>query len=263
MTRLEAGKVPVVALALAVGFVLGMALGRPTGLSAAPQQEDHKDAHAGHGAPAAHSKHWAPVDAMHLYLCAFHVAKQNPKFQIEAHHFCNQHNDVHQCTIYDSNEPNAHLLGVEYIIGNEAYQKLPTEEKKFWHPHAYEIVSGQLIAPDMPKQGDDVFPGLTETWGKTWHTWPDPKTAYPVGEPLLMWSANGDGQIDDKLIAQRDAKFGISTAQIRERRKSFGWEAPQLPSAKSIGDLGRKWTAEGEDKPTPLGGGRGNSSIAP
>jgi hypothetical protein len=58
------------------------------------------------------------------------------------------------------------LLGVEYIIGDESYRKLPENEKKFWHPHAYEILSGQLVAPALPKQGDDIFPRIAEDLGQ-------------------------------------------------------------------------------------------------
>lgn len=239
----------VVALAIALG--LGVWIG--SGRNGTAQAHDEKPvANAASGRKA---DNWKPVDAMHLYLCAFHVAKENPKFQVEAHHYCSPHGkELHQCVVFDTRGPNPKLLGVEYIIPDDVYQKLPTDEKKYWHPHAYEILSGQLVAPDMPKDGDDVFPGLITTWGKTWHTWGDPTTALPVGEPLLMWSANGDGQIDDKLVAKRDAQFGISTNAIRERRKFMGFAVPQIPPAKSINDIGRRWTAGGPDEPTKLGG---------
>lgn len=250
MTRIGRLRLPLATLALAGAFALGMAFSR-TATTAADDKKD--DPHAGHnhGDAAKHSAHWAPVDNIHLYLCAFHVAKENPKFQVEAHHFCNQHNDVHQCQIYETDAKDAKLLGVEYIISNEAYQKLPADEKKYWHPHAYEIMSGQLIAPDMKDMGDEVFKGLVETWGKTWHTWRDPATPYPVGEPLLMWSANMDRQLSDALIAKRDARFGIKTADIRERRKAYGWQVPQLTPAK-MNENGRIWTQTGEDKAQPL-----------
>lgn len=65
--------------------------------------------------------------------------------------------DIHQCVIYDSKEAPARLLGIEYIINNETYQTLPAEEKKSWHPHAYEIVSGQLIVPDLADMGDKAL----------------------------------------------------------------------------------------------------------
>lgn len=205
------------------------------------------DGHAGGGK---NPQHWGPVNRMHLYLCAFHVAKENPGFQVEAHHYCSPAGeDIHQCVVFDSKGPSSKLLGVEYIITDAAYQALPAEEKRYWHPHAYEIMSGQLVAPDMPKMGDDAFPGFLNTWGKTWHTWRDPVTRYPTGEPLLMWSANRDGQIDQGMIAKRDAQFGINTAEIRERRKAFGYECPQLPPA-GMSEVGRKWTTSGPDEPT-------------
>lgn len=232
---------------LLAGFGLAMLVGRPAGSSA---EDKSPDPHGGH-AMARNAENWAPVDKMHLYLCAFHVAKNNPSFQIEAHHYCApQGGELHQCAIYDSRGPNPKLLGTEYIIPDAMYRKLPADEKKYWHPHAYEILSGQLIAADLPNQGDEMFPGLITTWGKTWHTWPDPSTTVPMGEPLLMWSANGDGQIDQKLISKRDAQFGISTDAIRQRRKAYGFSVPRIPPPTSINDLGRQWTPNGADEPT-------------
>ncbi|MGH7150684.1 MAG: DUF1264 domain-containing protein, partial [Planctomycetota bacterium] len=109
-------------------------------------------------------KHFAPVEKIHLYLCAFHVAKENPSFQVEAHHYCSPvSEEVHQCVVFDSKEAGAKLLGVEYIVTDKAYRSLPEAERKYWHPHAYEILSGQLVAPNLPKEGDEVFPGLITT----------------------------------------------------------------------------------------------------
>ena len=199
------------------------------------------------------TENWTPVDNMHLYLCAFHVAKENPGFQIPAHHYCSPvGKDLHQCVVFDSRGPNAKLLGVEYITSDELYQSLSADEKKYWHPHAYEIVSGQLLAPDMPDLGDEAFKGFITSWGKTWHTWRDPATPLPVGPPLLMWSANGDGQIDSKLIDDRDKDFGISTKEIRERRKAYGYAVPNIPSPKSIDEVGRRWTRSGPDQPMKI-----------
>ena len=88
--------------------------------------------------------------------------------------------------------------------------------------------------------------------GKTWHTWPDPRTPVPMGEPLLMWAVTGDGQIDDELVATRDKQFNVSTARIREQRcQSIGYEVPKVSLPTSIDQAGRQWTEEGDDKPTP------------
>jgi hypothetical protein len=202
-----------------------------------------------HGA-AAEQQGSTPVEQCHLYLCAFHIAKKDPKFQVVAHHYCSMVSDeVHQCIIFDRNGKKARILGVEYIISDKLYRGLPDAEKKYYHPHTYEILSGQLLAPGTPAAEEKELMGkLLTTWGKTWHTWPDPKTALPLGEPLLMWSLGKDGQIDSALLAARDRQLGVSTAEARKRRASLG-SVPQIDPPKSVDDLGRQWTNEGPDKP--------------
>jgi hypothetical protein len=69
-----------------------------------------------------------------------------------------------------------------------------------------------------------------------------------------MWSANGDGQVDPRLVEKRDAQFGITTQAIRERRKSMGFAVPSIPPPHSVNDPGRRWTSEGADQPTRTGG---------
>lgn len=192
-----------------------------------------------------------PIEGFHLYLCAFHIAKKDPKFQIEAHHYCSMvSEEVHQCVIFDKVGEKARILGVEYIISDKLYRDLPDAEKKYYHPHTYEILSGQLIAPEMP-EGEEkkLMAGLVTTWGKTWHTWPDPKTALPMGEPLLMWSITKDKQLDPALLEARDRRLKISTPKVRKRRASLG-RVPQIDPPKSVDDLGRQWTNEGSDKPS-------------
>ncbi|MDR4507463.1 MAG: OBAP family protein [Candidatus Brocadiaceae bacterium] len=214
---------------------------------------------SGHGvANVTNLKYADPVKDIHLYLCAFHIAKNNPGFEVEAHHYCSMRNldvrkgEIHQCVIYDSKETPAKLLGVEYIISNETYKTLPDNEKKYWHPHAYEIVSGQLIVPDLTDMGDKALEGFMESWGKTFHTWPDPGTEIPLGEPLLMWSAGADGQISKAMIDKRDKQFGISTDKLRERRKMYGYQVPKVDVPKSTEETGRQWTNKGPDKPEML-----------
>lgn len=213
----------------------------------------------GHGVENVNKLKYAdPVKDIHLYLCAFHIAKNNPDFVVEAHHYCSMRDlniskgDLHQCVIYDSKEAPAKLLGIEYIISNETYQTLPDNEKKYWHPHAYEIISGQLIVPDLSDMGDKALDGFMTSWGKTFHTWPDPGTEIPLGEPLLMWSAGADGQISKEMIDKRDKQFGIYTHNLRERRKMYGYQVPSVDVPKSIEETGRQWTSKGPDKPVKL-----------
>src|SRR5262249_29484943 len=145
---------------------------------------------ADHGAhPAATNSRLAPVANLHAHFCGIHLAKNDPTFQIATQHYCAQVSDeVHQCVLFDSCEQGAKLLGVEYIISDRLYRELPDGEKKYWHAHTYEVLSGGLIAPGLAPEDEMKFMrALLTTWGKTWHTWPDPKTKVPVGEPLLIW----------------------------------------------------------------------------
>jgi hypothetical protein len=199
----------------------------------------------------------APVAGPFAHFCGIHVAKSNPKFQLLAQHYCVAHNhehgdDLFQCLLFDSTEKNAKLLGVEYIISDKAYRELPKDEKKFWHPHTYEVLGGGLIAPGMDADKEmDFMKKILTTWGKTWHTWPDPKTAVPIGEPLLIWALTGDGQVDEKLLAERDKKFNVKVGDLRDARgKAIGFDIPKVSPPNSLDTIGRQWTDDGDDKPT-------------
>jgi hypothetical protein len=199
-----------------------------------------------------------PMHGPHAHFCGIHIAKKDPKLQWIVQHYCTAHSGadhdeaMFQCILFDSTEKNAKLLGVEYIITDKRYRQLPDDEKKYWHPHTYEVLAGGLIAPGMnPDEEMKFMKAILTTWGKTWHTWPDPRTPVPLGEPLLIWALTGDGQADEKVIADRDRQFGVSTAKIRaQRSQEIGWEVPQVALPKSVNDVGRQWTNEGEDKPT-------------
>ncbi len=200
------------------------------------------------------NKPMAPLGNHHLHFCGIHCAKKDPRIQIVTQHYCGMVGEgMHQCLLYDSVGKGARLLGVEYIISDDIFRKLPDTEKPYWHPHTYEVLGGGLIAPTMKPDEEMAFmKGLLLTWGKTWHTWPDPTTPVPMGEPMLMWSLMGDGQDDPKVFAARDKEFGVKTADIRKKRiEAIGYEVPAVPQPKNVKVIGRQWTATGEDKPTP------------
>jgi hypothetical protein len=208
--------------------------------------------HADHEAKPA-----SPLAGAHAHFCGIHMAKKDPKFQIVTQHYCTAHSqtghdDLFQCILFDKTGPGAKLLGVEYIVTDAVYRKLPDEEKKYWHAHTYEVLGGGLIAPGMPADDEMKFMKMIlTTWGKAWHTWPDPSTAVPIGEPLLIWSLMGDGQADERVVAARDKEFKCSTAKIRETRgKAFGLEVPNVSAPKDMSFIARQWTDSGDDKPT-------------
>lgn len=235
----------------AMGLIGATATGLWTGPGGGSQAADGKPHPA---ARAGQQEFFAPVEGMHLYLCGFHTGKANPEFQIEVQHYCHVGQDLHQCVIFDRTEKQAKLLGVEYIITDQLYSRLPDDEQKYWHPHTYEVLSGQLAAPGIPVEDEQkLMKQLIRTWGKTWHTWPDPSTKLPVGDPLLMWAVTGDGQLEPGRIRQRDDRLNVSTARSREQRTAaFNLPVPQVPQPESVDFIGRQWTAEGPDTPQEL-----------
>ena len=90
---------------------------------------------------------FAPVDKIHQALQAYHVVADERGEIVPSVHYCscNAAGDHFQCLIYDSDEPNAKLIGVEYMIPESKFLELPAEEKKYWHSHVHEVMSGSLV----------------------------------------------------------------------------------------------------------------------
>ena len=114
-----------------------------------------------------------PVEKISIYLDGFHAAKDDPNMQMEAHHYCNQVNeDFAQCVLFDGNTADARMMGVEYIVSEKIYNTLPADEKAYWHPHNFEILSGQLRLPGLPDVAEkEALKGKMNSYGKTWHFW--------------------------------------------------------------------------------------------
>jgi hypothetical protein len=170
-----------------------------------------------------------PLKDFDIYVVGLHCAKHEPDMQMEAHHFCRQVNqDLLQCTIFDGNTKDANLIGIEYIISERLFATLPVQEREFWHPHNYEILSGQLTAPGLPEAAERAFlKELMNSYGKTWHTWHTgrhdgaPGDRLPLGEAKLMWSFNRDGEADERLKLDLATHMGIDEADKRGQRRGF------------------------------------------
>lgn len=170
----------------------------------------------------------APIEKIGLYLNGFHVSKDDPAMQMEAHHYCNQVNeDFAQCVLFDGNTADGRLTGIEYIVSEKLYGTLPAEEKACWHPHNYEILSGTLRLPGVPDVAEkEALEGKINSYGKTWHTWmsgawqraPD---ALPLGPARLQWSFNYDGEAAPEMIAARDQRLDLDTADARSDRSEL------------------------------------------
>jgi len=110
------------------------------------------------------------------------------------------------------------------------FDRLPKEERKFWHSHKYEVESGVLqlevkgtvpgVVADAAEQ--PAMLELRKTYGKTIHTWAvDVTPDLPLGPPDLMMSYTSDGQLDPKILKERDAKLGTSSEEKGKYRATY------------------------------------------
>ncbi len=212
-----------------LSIAIPVALAACGGGNAPPQVDEAGGSRSGKttaletGANAMQSR--APVDQIGIYLVGFHPMKDDPAHQMEAHHYCDQVNEEFaQCVLYDGNTRGANLNGIEYIISERLYNTLPADEKLYWHPHNFEILSGQLVMPGLPEVAEkEALRGKMNSYGKTWHLWNtggsgQPGDSLPLGPAHLAWSLNHDGEAVRGLVEDRDRRMGIDTGEKRRDR---------------------------------------------
>lgn len=174
-----------------------------------------------------------PLARIHAQVCGLHFYSGQMDRQVVAHHFCSHvTEDLMQCVIYDSNRKDAKLIGIEYVLSARAFKALPPEEKKLWHSHLYEVKSGLLTAPDLAEKAEKpLMKAFATTYGKTWHTWQvDRNAQVPLGIPQLMMAFTADGQVQPKLLAERNQLPG-ATADAKRRQRAGLPDAPTDPEA--------------------------------
>lgn len=206
--------------------LMGLGLAAVTTVAPPGQEKSAKTRALEAGAKVLQSNR--PLAGFDIYLVGFHPMKTQPEQQMEAHHYCHQMNqDFAQCLLFDGNSSKANMTGVEYIVSEKLFASLPVAERARWHPHNAEILSGQLMAPALPKAAEQaLMKTKMNSYGKTWHFWHTDQQQLPLGEPMLAWSFNRDNEIAPGLVARRDARLGRDTAATRAER------AELLPLAK-------------------------------
>ncbi|PHH90275.1 hypothetical protein CDD83_4110 [Cordyceps sp. RAO-2017] len=187
-----------------------------------------------------------PLKNVCAHLNAFHAYASDLNRGVETNHYCAHVNDdVRQCLLYDSSEPDARLIGIEYMITPRIYESLPQEERRLWHSHVYEVKSGMLVMPNplVPSSAWEMaekkeMEQVIALYGKVYHLWQtDRGHKVPLGEPQLMTSYTADGQLDFAKVQERDARFGTDYKAKQEARKDI--RTPELHTGKPPGDPDR------------------------
>lgn len=131
--------------------------------------------------------------------------------------------------LYDSPDSNARIVGIEYMVTPRLYETLPADERRLWHSHVYEVKSGMLVMPNriVPQAAWELaekreMEKIITLYGKTYHLWQtDRGDELPLGEPQLMTSYTGDGQLDSAKVEERDERFRTNYKEKREARRSI------------------------------------------
>lgn len=113
------------------------------------------------------------------------------------------------------------------MISPKLFATLDAEERKLWHSHVFEVKSGMLIMPGpegVPTAGWEIaetkeMEEVIGLYGKTYHFWQvDRGDKLPLGKPELMGSFTNAEQLPEGLLDERDARYGISSAEKKEKR---------------------------------------------
>jgi hypothetical protein len=104
------------------------------------------------------------------------------------HHYCKGISDkILQCLLFESTDPKAPLVGVEYFIAKDLTRKLPAIQwHRHFHDHKVEIATGRVQVLDMPaEQAAKVAEAAAGTDGVIYHLWqhgqefPDGTVSFP------------------------------------------------------------------------------------
>ena len=193
---------------LAIGIFLADTL-RPKPARADDPKVAHAQAPAGAKAPIQEVLHCP------LAFAGIHLLKELPEYSQVAYHYCKTLNaDVSQCILYDGTGPDARLIGIEYLVSDALYQKMPAEEKLYWHDHKYEVDAGLLksLTQSGPEE-EKTMQAIRPLWGKVFHTWATGKV-YPTGPPKLFWAVTGE----EPYVLSKDAKLPMDLEERRAKK---------------------------------------------
>jgi hypothetical protein len=129
---------------------------------------------------------------------------------LRVYHFCKPNDKVMMvCQLYDSNSPNATLIGVEYMIDSKTYQALPDREKPNWHYHKEEF---------SPDRANPKFPLLNEQQQKEWMA----KLSESYGKIIINWNPMDSLPVFPSQIQQVQHPFMVNQTVNNNTEKFVG-----------------------------------------
>lgn len=124
-----------------------------------------------------------PSDGYSIHVTAPHLYKGTASAPV--HHFCKPiaQDPIIVCQLYNSADPGARLMGVEYIVAKSLtrpHVSLATWNTNF-HDHQVEIASGRVQVLDQtPEDAKKTADLVSTTDGIIFHLWAD-SDGFPTG----------------------------------------------------------------------------------
>ncbi len=135
-------------------------------------------------AMAQEAKKLTPADGHDIHVLAPHVVEG--KVMGPYHHYCKPVSDeVFECLIYESTDPKALMVQVEYFIAKSVSRpNVPLATwNKYYHDHAIEIASGRVQVLDRPEaEAKKIAETAAQTDGIIFHLWWPHGAKAPNGE---------------------------------------------------------------------------------
>lgn len=107
----------------------------------------------------------SPADGYNVHVLAPHVV--DGKVSGPYHHYCKVLSGDPRivCLIYESTDPNAMLMQVEYIMAKKLTRPAVSRSdwNKYWHDHTVEIASGRVQVLDLPPDKAKAVADLVST----------------------------------------------------------------------------------------------------
>src|SRR6266540_4029638 len=127
------------------------------------------------GSVLAEEKKPTPADGFTIHVMAPHKMEDGT-IAGPFHHYCKGISpEVLQCLLFESTDPNALLVEVEYFIAkpvSRAHVPLKTWNK-YYHDHQVEIDTGRVQVLDVPEaQAKEIAATAAKTDGIIFHLWP-------------------------------------------------------------------------------------------
>jgi len=126
----------------------------------------------------------SPADGHDIHVSAPHVVEG--KVMGPYHHYCKPvSSEVFECLIYDTTDPGALMVQVEYFIAKTVSR--PNVSLKAWnkhyHDHELEIATGRVQVHDRsPEEAAKIAEAAKQTDGIIFHLWWPHGAKAPTGE---------------------------------------------------------------------------------